>query len=147
MLISKPESIKYKDLIGTYLNLSFLDKSFQVGKFATDKDGNIDVERINSRWEEPMQQEYLISAATGNAVTPLVIVDAKECFKNAYAEDDKKYFKNILKKGFRYIVVDGWNRCVALLKFKSDLFNFPKVKSLLNETQQGVMDSFLIITL
>jgi|TARA_Y100000034_G_C6863571_1_gene393317 hypothetical protein len=131
MLKSKPVSIKYKDLIETYLNLSFLDKSFQVGKFAINKNGNIDVEGIDSRWPKSMQQEYLISAATGNAVTPLVIVDAEECFKNADSEEDKKYFKNILKKGFRYIVVDGWNRCVALLKFKNDLFDFPKVKSLI----------------
>lgn len=130
MIISKMEDVSYNTLNTSYLLKSYLDKSFQVGIFKTNQNNQIDVEGIDSRWDTEMRQSYIKSVATGNAVTPLVIVDAVECLKNADTQKDKDYFQNIINKGFRYIVVDGWNRVVALLKFKKNLFKFPKTKKM-----------------
>jgi len=129
MLKSKMQEFSYDLLNESILNKSYLDKSFQVGIFKS-KGNKIDVDGIESRWDEAMRQEYMKSVATGNAVTPLVIVDANECLKNADSEKDKDYFQTIITKGFRYIVVDGWNRVVTLLKFKKNLFKFPKTKKM-----------------
>ena len=129
MLISKMKDFSYDFLNESILNKSYLDKSFQVGIFKS-INKKLDVEGIDSRWDESMRQNYIKSVATGNAVTPLVIVDAVECLNNADAQKDKEYFQNIIDKGFRYIVVDGWNRVVALLKFKNNLFKFPKTKKM-----------------
>jgi len=123
------KDFSYDFLNESILNKSYLDKSFQVGIFKS-INKKLDVEGIDSRWDESMRQNYIKSVATGNAVTPLVIVDAVECLNNADAQKDKEYFQNIIDKGFRYIVVDGWNRVVALLKFKNNLFKFPKTKKM-----------------
>jgi|TARA_B100001059_G_scaffold162678_1_gene162194 hypothetical protein len=129
MLLSQMKDFSYEVLNDTVLKQSYLDKSFQVGIFKS-KEKTIDVVGIDSRWDNTMRQSFIKSVATGNAVTPLVIVDAKECLNNADTQKDQEYFQSIIDKGFRYIVVDGWNRVVALLKFKNNLFQFPKTRKM-----------------
>ena len=132
MLTKKLKVFSLDDLTESILKQSYLDKSFQVGIFQSKKDnlGHIvlDLDAIDSRWDKDLRQNYINSCATGNAATTLVFVDAKKCLENAESEKDKIYFQSILDKGFRYIVVDGWNRVVSILKFKHNLLKFAKTK-------------------
>ncbi len=123
-------------LTETVLKQSYLDKSFQVGIFKSNNK-QLDIEGIDSRWDLSLRQSYIYSCATENAVTPLVIVDAQKCLESAETQKDREYFQSVIDKGFRYIVVDGWNRVVSILKFKHNLFKFPKTKQMFVKDSNG----------
>ena len=74
------------------------------------------------RWVTENNQQYMRSLLNGKAPTPIYVADIEACrnsirLKYDETHEDYKFFDDLLKKGYKYITIDGNNRdnCVAKL--------------------------------
>jgi len=93
------------------------------------------------RWDVPQKQDYMTSVFEGRAVTSILLADTKsivEALRLAFGVDneDYKFFKTLVDKGYLWITVDGNNRNRCIASFVSD--EFP-----LAEKEYEVDDTYL----
>jgi hypothetical protein len=97
----------------------FLDPSFQVGT------------PTHSRWDYKLQKAYIVSILKGSAPTPIIVVNIKKALK--YHEDmgiddiSIEYFRDLLKRKYTWVSVDGNNRSIAVINFIDSKFNLPRM--------------------
>jgi len=84
------------------------------------------------RWVTENNQQYMRSLLNGKAPTPIYVADIEACrnsIRLKYGEnhEDYKFFDDLLKKGYKYITIDGNNRtrCITDFIFGCLTGNFP----------------------
>ena len=74
------------------------------------------------RWIVELNQQYMRSLLNGKAPTPIFVADIEQCrnsIKQKFDEnhEDYKFFDDLLKKGYKFITIDGNNRTRCITDF------------------------------
>lgn len=74
------------------------------------------------RWVTENNQQYMRSLLNGKAPTPIYVADIEACrnsirLKYDETHEDYKFFDDLLKKGYKYITIDGNNRTRCVTDF------------------------------
>jgi len=77
------------------------------------------------RWKFINEQNFLVSILNGYATSPIVMADVEKCYSNAKDDNTKKYFGDLMKRGYLYVIVDGNNRNGTIIKFYLNLIPLP----------------------
>ena len=81
------------------------------------------------RWLPPKMEKYLQCTLDGYATNPIVLADVDSCLNAAKRTGDKttiKYFSDLKKDGWDYVIIDGNNRMNALRYFFENMVGMPK---------------------
>ena len=81
------------------------------------------------RWQPSKMEKYLQCTLDGYATNPIVLADVNACLEAAKNSDDQitiKYFSDLQKGGWEYVIVDGNNRMNALRYFFENMVGVPK---------------------
>lgn len=95
----------------------------------------------NTRWLPDESSKYISSLVTGKAPNPFILADIESCYNFAVKHNlkrDKKFFKRLLKKGYKYIVVDGNNRKINIKAFSENKFGIEPANYVMNNFNYSI---------